>query len=515
MANVKFYKGTKANLPTSGMIEEGAFYLCTDTGALYFGASPTSLLLVSETTNGELGTGYAQCNTSSGSALTATFAGYQLKKNGLVTVLFNYDVPANATLDINGQGACSIMCRNRSNYGGGIVNLAANMIRARSIATFVCYEVVQNTYCYLLISEANSNLVNASGKGSVVVANNPYGASDAAGSNSLVIGDYLGTSSGNNVLVAAATGNSVITGNQGAIIASNGGASVSGDDSVVIAGRGSNAADNSAIIGSTSCSIAEKDSNGYDVSQSVALGGYSGTLDESQTTAVHNLKNTFGDKWNSNGITTKEGTTINSGIRAVGDIDTQYSDGQSAWIFKTFNAIASIVNSWFNDLNSKFYDWFYGVDNSVRKVSVVKKIDATVAAKTKLFTVPSGFIAFGNSTQTPVIMLNIFYPGKMGNGSTSYSNIEFTFECVDSYAVQNGAPAGYKYNSSGTLSGGGSTNNQYMLGTTGAGADAGDITFEITSKMQYYGERGNLYDLPADTYFLYVKMDLLLLPKNS
>ena len=54
-----------------------------------------------------------------------------------------------------------------------------------------------------------------------------------------------------------------------------------------------------------------------------------------------------------------------------------------------------------------------------------------------------------------------------------------------------------------------------MFGTTGNGADAGDITLEITSKMQYYGERGTMFDLPENTYFLYVKMELLLLPKNS
>ena len=476
----------------------------------------TSTLTTQDTTYTpeSLGNGYAECNTSSGTALTATLTNYVLKKNGFVTVLFNYDVPANATLNINEQGACSIMCRNRG-YGNTIASISDGYIRAGSFATFVCYEVAQNTYCYLLTSEANFNLVNAVGSGSLQGRNNPYGATSATGANALVIGEYLGTSTGDNVLVAASTSNNVVTGNQGAILASNGGASVAGDNSVVIAGRGSNDANNSAIIGSTSCSIAEKDSNGNDVSQSVVLGGYSGTLNESQTTAVHNLKNTFGDKWDSNGITTKEGTIVNSSIRAVGDIDTQYTNGQSTWNFKTLNAIASIVNEWFSYFNSKLHDWFDGVDNSVRRVTVVKKIDAAVAAKTTLFTVPNGFIAFGNGNQTQAIMLNIFYPGKMGNGSTTYSNIDFTFECVDSYAIQSGAPAGYKYSTSGSLTGGGSINNSYMFGTTGNGADAGDITLEITSKMQYYGERGTLFDLPENTYFLYVKMELLLLPKNS
>ena len=388
MAKVKFYKGTKANLPTSGMIEEGAFYLCTDTGELYFGAGSSTLLLITDAI---------------------------------------------------------------ARHGGG----------ANSIIPF----------------------------------DNPYNASGASGRNSIVFGDYLGQQSGNDILVVASGGNQNVTGNKDAVIACNGGVSIAGNESAALATSG-------VTVPST-------------LSNVLCVAGYHGTPDESETLYFNKLKNTYGDKIDSNGLTTKEGTTINSNIRAVGDIDTQYTDGQSAWSLKTFNAIASIVNGWFNDLNSKLYDWFGGVDNSIRRVTVVKKIDAAVAAKTTLFTVPNGVIAFGNGNQTQAIMLNIFYPGKMGNGSTTYSNIDFTFECVDSYAIQSGAPAGYKYSTSGSLSGGGSINNSYMFGTTGNGADAGDITFEITSKMQYYGDRGTLFDLPADTYFLYVKMELLLLPKNS
>ena len=48
MSKVKFYKGTKQNLPTSGMVEEDALYLCTDTGELYFGISTTALLLITD-----------------------------------------------------------------------------------------------------------------------------------------------------------------------------------------------------------------------------------------------------------------------------------------------------------------------------------------------------------------------------------------------------------------------------------------------------------------------------------
>ena len=44
MANVKFYKGVEANLPTSGMVEDGAFYMCTDTGNMYLGSGTTTLI---------------------------------------------------------------------------------------------------------------------------------------------------------------------------------------------------------------------------------------------------------------------------------------------------------------------------------------------------------------------------------------------------------------------------------------------------------------------------------------
>lgn len=453
----------------------------------------TSTLTTQDTTYTpeSLGNGYATCNTSSGTDLTATLTNYVLKKNGFVSVFFNYDVPANATLNINGQGACSIMCRSRSDYGGGIVTLAANMIRARSIATFVCYEVAQNTYCYLLISEANFNLVNASGKGSVVVANNPYGNSDAAGSNSLVIGEYLGTSTGNNILVAAATGNNIVTGNQGAILASNGGASVTGDNSVVIAGRGSNAADNSAIIGSTSCSIAEKDSNGYDVSQSVALGGYSGTLDESQTTGVHNLKNTFGDKWDSNGITTKEGTTVNSSIRAVGDIDTQYTNRQSTWNFKTLNAIASIVNEWFSYFNSKLHDWFDCVDSNVKKVSIVKKINTSVAETTTMYTIPNGYVAVPlKSRATGRLTIECSCPQLNIN---TYEQVECTIMWTDE--------AGAK-NTTLSLSIGNNETVNVSTAITNFVGDTGSISCQITTASTH-------------SAFMYVYFDLLLLPKNS
>ena len=56
-----------------------------------------------------LGNGIGTCSTSSGTALAVTLSGYNLVKNGFVAVTFENDVPANATLNINGKGAKSII----------------------------------------------------------------------------------------------------------------------------------------------------------------------------------------------------------------------------------------------------------------------------------------------------------------------------------------------------------------------------------------------------------------------
>ena len=55
--------------------------------------------------NAKLGNGIGTCSTSTGTALEVTLANYKLVKNGIVAVTFEYDVPANATLNINNKGA--------------------------------------------------------------------------------------------------------------------------------------------------------------------------------------------------------------------------------------------------------------------------------------------------------------------------------------------------------------------------------------------------------------------------
>ena len=90
-------------------------------------------------TNVALGQGYAvQSNSAAATAITATLGSYTLTANGIVSVKFNYDVPAGATLNINGKGAKAIYNKDAA--------ITAGVIKAGDTATFI-----YNTY-YRLIS---------------------------------------------------------------------------------------------------------------------------------------------------------------------------------------------------------------------------------------------------------------------------------------------------------------------------------------------------------------------------
>ena len=91
--------------------------------------------------NASLGTGYAvQTNTASAAACTANFSNgtYTLTTNGIVAVRFLYDVPANATLNINSKGAKAIYYKNAA--------IKANIITAGDTATFA----YNNSYYHLI-----------------------------------------------------------------------------------------------------------------------------------------------------------------------------------------------------------------------------------------------------------------------------------------------------------------------------------------------------------------------------
>lgn len=81
-------------------------------------------------TNLDLGQTYGTCSTAAATAAkTVTMSGYLLTTGGVVSIRFENDVPASATLNINGKGAKAIYANNAA--------IKANVIKAGDIATFI------------------------------------------------------------------------------------------------------------------------------------------------------------------------------------------------------------------------------------------------------------------------------------------------------------------------------------------------------------------------------------------
>ena len=77
-----------------------------------------------------LGFGYASCTTAAATAAkTASLSNYNLVNGGLVVVYFQYDVPAQATLNISSKGAKNIYFGNS--------RIAANVIKAGDKCLFI------------------------------------------------------------------------------------------------------------------------------------------------------------------------------------------------------------------------------------------------------------------------------------------------------------------------------------------------------------------------------------------
>ena len=90
-------------------------------------------------TNLSLGQGYGTCSTAEATlAKTVSLSDYSLTKGGIVSIRFTYDVPANATLNINNTGAKAIYYNN--------VAIKNGVISAGDTVTFI-----YDTY-YRLIS---------------------------------------------------------------------------------------------------------------------------------------------------------------------------------------------------------------------------------------------------------------------------------------------------------------------------------------------------------------------------
>ena len=91
--------------------------------------------------NVAIGHGYGVCGTAEATtAKTVAISYYKLVMHGYVTVKFTYNVPANATLNINSKGAKNIWFRG--------ANITANVIKAGDLATFIYdgtrYQLVSN-----------------------------------------------------------------------------------------------------------------------------------------------------------------------------------------------------------------------------------------------------------------------------------------------------------------------------------------------------------------------------------
>jgi len=80
--------------------------------------------------------GYGTCSTASGTtAKVVAMENYELVKGGQVVIKFTYAVPANATLNINSQGAKAIYFK--ESIMGSSIAIDGSTIRAGDICTFV------------------------------------------------------------------------------------------------------------------------------------------------------------------------------------------------------------------------------------------------------------------------------------------------------------------------------------------------------------------------------------------
>ena len=102
-------------------------------------------------TNASRGSGYGTCSTEASIvAKVATVGSYKLIRNGLVSIYFTYDVPAEATLNIDSQGAKAIYYKTS---GGTIGQIEAGVIKGGDIATMIYLDAF-----YLVLSIDRNNV---------------------------------------------------------------------------------------------------------------------------------------------------------------------------------------------------------------------------------------------------------------------------------------------------------------------------------------------------------------------
>lgn len=118
---------TQSEVLVYGKVNTYIFYLFNGTHWVWVSHGMDSNTLY---TPQSLGFGYASCTTAAATAAkTASLSNFNLKNGGLVVVYFQYDVPAQATLNINSTGAKEIHFQN--------ARIAAGVIKAGDKCLFV------------------------------------------------------------------------------------------------------------------------------------------------------------------------------------------------------------------------------------------------------------------------------------------------------------------------------------------------------------------------------------------
>lgn len=121
------YSSTSSNATVFGIANKHVYYLFNGTHWVWIGHGNDN---DSQYTPQSLGFGYASCTTAAATAAkTASLGSYNLVNNGLVVVYFQYDVPAQATLNINSKGAKEI------HFQGS--RIAAGVIKAGDKCLFI------------------------------------------------------------------------------------------------------------------------------------------------------------------------------------------------------------------------------------------------------------------------------------------------------------------------------------------------------------------------------------------
>ena len=127
----KFVGTTSARLPQLSVVN-GQLIFLTDTDGAYYdaGGQRRSLSSGGASSPAALGFGYGTCSTAASTAAkVVSLTDYALATGGFVSVTFTNAVPANATMNINNQGAKPIYYKNSA--------IVANLINAGDTATFV------------------------------------------------------------------------------------------------------------------------------------------------------------------------------------------------------------------------------------------------------------------------------------------------------------------------------------------------------------------------------------------